>query len=224
MRILIIEDDPTVFEALVEGLTAAGHAVQGCMSGEKGLDALQESPFDAIILDVGLPGMSGHEVATRLRQEGDPTPILMLTARSEEEDIVQGLDFGADGYMTKPFSVPELLARLRAFERRETLTVEALLTFAGLELDQVSREVTYRGTKVRLTEVEFKILATFVKNPGRVVSRDEMFREVWRMDFDPGTVVFDVHLSNLRRKLKAAGPPLIENVRGVGYRIVKPSE
>lgn len=224
MHILLIEDDLSVVEVLLQGLTGEGHTVDACGTGEEGLEHFGINSYDAVILDVGLPGMGGFEVATRLRLGGDTTPLLMLTARETERDVIQGLALGADAYMTKPFSVGELIAHLRAIRRRVAVGFQKRLSFADLNLDQVTREVTFGGTPVRLTEAEFKLLAALVKRKGRVLSHEKILEEVWELDFDPGTTLLASHLSNLRKKLNAVGPPVIENVRGVGYRIIQPHD
>jgi len=222
MRILIIEDETPILATLRTDLTEAGHTVSGCGTGEEGLVTARNGSFDLIILDIGLPGMSGLEVAAALREEGDTTPLIFLSARDSEEDIVQGLDLGADGYMTKPFSVAELRARLRALERRREMDLQHLLVFRDLEMNPGTREATRAGARLNLTEVEFRLLAEIVTGRGQVRSREELLEAVWRIDFDPQTGLLDVHISNLRKKLAKAGPPLIETVRGVGYRAIPP--
>jgi len=224
MRILIIEDEAPILATLVTDLTEAGHGVTSCETGEEGLNLARNGSFDLILLDIGLPGMNGFEVAKVLRDEENTTPILFLSARDSEEDIVQGLDLGADGYMTKPFSVGELRARLRALERRQKMDQDLRLTFQDLEMDTKTRETVRSGQRLNLTEVEFRLLAEIVSGRGKIRTREELLEAVWRITFDPQTGLLDVHMSNLRKKLAKAGPPLIETVRGVGYRLLTPEK
>jgi two-component system OmpR family response regulator len=226
MRILVIEDEKLVRDQLQDNLQNLEHTVAVAASGREGLDLAEAGDFDVIVLDVGLPDMTGILVAEHLREAGDPTPVLFLSGMDSEEDIVSGLEAGGDAYMTKPFSVKELDARLRALRRRHTMerhVREAVrLTAGDLEMNRVARSVSRAGRTLHLTPVEFDLLATLMEAGGDVVSREELLRKVWGLDFHPQTVVLDTHLSNLRKKLRSAGPPLIENVRGSGYRIVSP--
>ena len=226
MRILVIEDEKLVRDQLQDNLQNLGHTVAVAASGREGLDLAEAGDFDVIVLDVGLPDMTGILVAEHLREAGDPTPVLFLSGMDSEEDIVSGLEAGGDAYMTKPFSVKELDARLRALRRRHAMerhVREAVrLTAGDLEMNRVARSVSRAGRTLHLTPVEFDLLATLMEAGGDVVSREELLRKVWGLDFHPQTVVLDTHLSNLRKKLRSAGPPLIENVRGSGYRIVSP--
>jgi len=170
-------------------------------------------------MDVDLPDLSGFDVVRKLRDEGVTVPIMMLTAMTAEEDIVTGLESGADGYMTKPFSIRELSARMKALKRRTESNRATVLRFGDLTLNAAERTARRGETLLRLTETEFRILAYFVKHPNTDVTRSDLLEEVWAMDFDPGTGVVDVHVGNLRKKLRAAGPPLIQTVRGVGFRL-----
>jgi DNA-binding response OmpR family regulator len=220
MRILIIEDDAAVRSTIRTDLTGAGHAVTVSGTGEEGLALARSRAFDLVLLDIGLPGMTGLEVATTLRQQGDTTPIIFLSGRDSEEEIVEGLDLGADGYVTKPFSMAELRARLRALERRRSMDMEHRLAFQGLEMDPRTREASFQGKRLSLTDVEFRLLAEIVSGRGEIRTRAHLLNAVWRIDFDPQTGLLDVHMSNLRKKLAKAGPAFIETVRGVGYRAV----
>lgn len=220
MRILVVEDDKAVRATLVHGLGAEGYEIDACDTGSQGIEMARTHTYSVMVLDIGLPDLTGLEVAATLRGEANTTPILFLTARDAEEEIVQGLEIGADGYMTKPFSLPELRARIRAIERRRQMEKDQRLVFQDLELDPATRQVTRGGNRIRLTEVEFKLLAAIMEGEGRIRSRDELLREVWRITFDPETGILDVHMSNLRKKLNKFGPPLLETVRGKGYRLV----
>jgi DNA-binding response OmpR family regulator len=220
MRILVVEDDRGVRGTLVHGLGKEGYEIDACETGAEGIELARHGTYNVIILDIGLPDLTGLEVAAALRAEANPTPILFLTARDSEEEIVQGLEIGADGYMTKPFSLPELVARIRAIERRRQMEQDRRLVFQDLELDPTNRQVTRGGNRIRLTEVEFKLLAAILEGGGEIRSRDELLKEVWRITFDPETGILDVHMSNLRKKLNRFGPPLLETVRGKGYRLV----
>jgi DNA-binding response OmpR family regulator len=173
-----------------------------------------------IVLDVMLPGKSGFHVTSELRAEGNTTPILMLTARDSREDVIHGLDVGADDYLTKPFDFEELLARVRALARRSTTIGEGTLTFADVELDRLQHEVRRGGEPLALTPTEFRLLESMLRKPGQVVRRIELLDRVWGMSFDPGTNLIDVHMANLRRKLEeGGGERIIFTVRGVGFRL-----
>ncbi len=220
LSILVVEDQEDVVDVIRRGLEQAGHAVTAASSGEEGLERASIDSFDVIVLDVMLPGISGFDVAGHLRDRGVTTPILMLTARDEEDDVIQGLRQGADGYLPKPFRIGELEARLLALKRRVGMEKNTVLRYDDLELDRVKREVRRDGREVNLTNIEFKLLETLLLKPGRVFSKDELLRMVWGLTFDPGTGVLNVHLGNLRGKVEAEGASrLIETVRGRGYRL-----
>lgn len=218
-RVLVIDDEQAVLDIVGRSLHANGFSADTSLTGEDGIGMAEAEHYDAIILDIGLPGMNGFEVAAELRRRGNTTPILMLTGKTEEEDIVRGLDLGADAYVTKPHSEGELLARLRALIRRGQMETGTTLTFEDLKLDQAEQTLTRGGTPVRLTKIELKLLGSLMKEPGRPVSRETLLQRVWGLDFDPNTGVLEVHMANLRKKLNAAGPPVIETVRGEGYRL-----
>lgn len=222
VRVLVIEDDPAAAGEVAAVLQGEGHFARICSSGEEGLEVLSSGRFHAVVLDVGLPQMSGFEVARYVRSQGDTTPILMLTAFNEDRDIVRGLDLGADDYLSKPFRSPELLARLRALVRRAAASPRTFLSYGDLEIDLVSRAVLRGGNEVRLTKTEFLLLVTLVDAAGRIVPRKRLLSLAMGFRFDPGTATLDTHLSNLRRKLRSFGPPLIQNVRRKGYRLIHP--
>jgi DNA-binding response OmpR family regulator len=174
--------------------------------------------FDLVILDVMLPGQSGFEIVRELRAREETVPVLMLTARDAREDVVTGLDSGADDYLTKPFGLDELLARVRALLRRPRADRPERLSCGGIELDRVRHVATREGRRLDLTPMEFRLLEYLIQRPGAVVRRTELLEKVWDMSFDPMSNVVDVHVANLRQKLRAGGePPLVHTVRGVGY-------
>jgi two-component system OmpR family response regulator len=205
------------------GLRHHGITVEAAATGQGGLDSALGGGFSMILMDVDLPDISGFDVVRALRKRGETVPIMMLTALNAEEDIVEGLESGADGYVTKPFSIRELAARMEAMKRRSEIDRDSDLSFSDIRINEAQRTTTRRGVGLRLTETEFRLLAHFLRNPEEVVTRDELLREVWGIDFDPGTGVVDVHLGNLRKKLRSVGPPLIQTVRGVGFRLRVPS-
>ncbi len=218
MRILIVEDNEKVAGFIAKGLRENRYAVDVALTGMEGASMARVGDYDAVILDVMLPGRNGFEVAEQLRERGISTPILMLTAKDQVKDKVQGLDAGADDYLVKPFAFPELLARLRALLRRRDQAPGAPLRIADLELDPVVHRVTRGGREIELTVREFAILDFLLRNRGRVVTRTAIIEHVWDMHFDSDTNLVDVHVSNLRRKIESDGDSkLIHTVRGVGY-------
>lgn len=220
LKILIIEDDPAVIDTVRATLPTDEYQTIAEGTGEMGLHRAQTEEFNLLIVDVGLPDLNGFELVRQLRESGDTRPVIFLTARAEEEDVVRGLGLGADGYIPKPFSMKELKARIDALFRVISRTRRHGLDIGDLRIDEVSREVTRAGAGIRLTELEYKILLTLAKAQGRVVTRETLLNKVWGIDFDPGTVTLDVHLSHLRKKLRQHGPNLIQSVRGKGWRIV----
>ena len=221
-RLLVVEDDPALASSLQRTLTFEGYEVLLAKDGEEASAIAYSDAPDCLVLDVGLPGVSGLEVARRLRRRGDKVPILMLTARQMTGDRVAGLDAGADDYLTKPFEVEELLARIRALMRRSGYTVEEsqTLSVADLSLDTSSHEVRRGSRDVELTRTEFLLLEHLMLNQRQVLSRTQLLKHVWGMDFDSGTNTVEVFISYLRRKIEAGGAPrLIHTVRGAGYII-----
>jgi two-component system response regulator MprA len=222
MHVLLVEDDPSVRGAVERALRGAGHTVDLAASGDRGLAAATAAAFDAIVLDLGLPGLDGLEVCRRLRAAGDHVPVLMLTARAAVADRVEGLDAGADDYLVKPFALDELLARLRAFERRATsgATARGALRFEDVELDRDAMTARRGDRQIPLTRTEYQLLELLLANARRVLSRDVIFEKVWGYDFGPDSNSLDVYIGYLRRKLEADGEKrLIHTVRGVGYVI-----
>jgi two-component system OmpR family response regulator len=224
MRILVVEDETRLADLIKKGLTHEGHAVDLAETGEDGLEWVAVANYDAIVLDIMLPGMSGLEVCRTLRARSVQTPILLLTARDAVPDRVAGLDAGADDYLIKPFAFPELLARLRALARRPAETKPTRLTAGDVVLDPASRQVWRGSREVHLQNKEFRILEHLMRNQNRVLSRDQIAEYAWDYDFPAVTNVIDVHIKSLRRKLGDPYPgQLIQTVRGAGYRLTADS-
>jgi two-component system response regulator MprA len=223
MRVLVVDDEEAVRESVRHALELEGYDVELAPDGGRALAQIEASLPDALILDVLMPGVSGLDVARRLRSGGNRVPILMLTARAEVDDRVAGLDAGADDYLVKPFALDELLARLRALLRRATNGGGTVLRYADLELDPGTREVRRAGDDIELTRTEFSLLELFLQNPRQVLTRDLIFERVWGYDFGAGSNSLDVYIGYLRRKTEAGDKPrLIHTVRGVGYALRQP--
>ena len=224
MKILVVDDERAVRESLRRALELEGYEIELAGDGNEALYRLESSEEpDAMILDVLMPGVDGLEVCRRIRGTGSKLPVLMLTARTEVEDRVAGLDAGADDYVTKPFALEELLARVRALLRRATDEDGDVLRFADLELDPGTREVRRGERQIELTRTEFSLLELFLQNPRQVLTRSVIFERVWGYDFGFGSNSLDVYIGYLRRKTEAAGEPrLIHTVRGVGYALREP--
>jgi DNA-binding response OmpR family regulator len=221
MKILVVEDERSIADLVERGLRAEGYSVECAFDGESGEAAALGGEFDLVLLDVLLPRRSGLEVLRSIRATLPDLPVIMLTARGEVEDKVEGLDLGADDYVTKPFSFDELVARVRAQLRRPGQSEASTLRAGDLELDFPSRRVGRRGEEVRLTAREFDLLAYLMRHPGQVLSRSQILNAVWGYDYDPGTNVLEVYIGYLRRKLALDGAPdPIETVRSAGYRLV----
>jgi two-component system, OmpR family, response regulator MprA len=221
MKILVVDDERAVRESLRRALELEGYEIELAADGSEALYRLDgsEEP-DAMILDVLMPGVDGLEVCRRLRGSGSRLPVLMLTARTEVEDRVAGLDAGADDYVTKPFALEELLARVRALLRRTSDEEGDVVRFGDLELDPTTREVTRGGRPIELTRTEFSLLELFMHNPRQVLTRTIIFERVWGYDFGYASNSLDVYIGYLRRKTEADGEPrLIHTVRGVGYAL-----
>ena len=223
-RILVVEDEPAIADAVGYALRGDGHEVEAVGDGESALAAAAAQPFDLLVLDLMLPGVSGIEVCRRLRGES-ATPILMLTARDAEVDRVMGLEAGADDYVTKPFSMSELLARVRAILRRRELDAhEAHPTreIGGLHLDLERYEAKVDGEAVQLTQSELKLLALLSRDPGRVYSRREIMQHLWESEYIGDARAADLHVSNIRRKIERdpERPERLVTVRGAGYKLV----
>jgi two-component system, OmpR family, response regulator MprA len=224
MRILVVDDERAVRESLRRALELEGYEIELADDGQEALYRLEsQAEPDAVILDVLMPGLDGLEVCKRLRRTGSKLPVLMLTARDAVENRVAGLDAGADDYLTKPFALEELLARIRALLRRASEESEEVLRFADLELDPGTREVRRDGEPIELTRTEFSLLELFLRNPRQVLTRSVIFERVWGYDFGFASNSLDVYIGYLRRKTEAGDKPrLIQTVRGVGYALREP--
>jgi two-component system, OmpR family, response regulator MprA len=225
VKILVVDDERAVRDSLKRALELEGYDVGLATDGSDALEKLDSEPQpDAVILDVLMPGTDGLEVSRTIRRSGNRVPVLMLTARTEVGDRVAGLDAGADDYLTKPFALEELLARLRALLRRAADGSGETLRFADLELDPGTREVRRDGEAIELTRTEFSLLELFMLNPRQVLTRSVIFERVWGYDFGYGSNSLDVYIGYLRRKTEAGGKPrLIHTVRGVGYALREPA-
>ena len=220
MRLLIVEDEKRLATALARGLAAEGFAVDVAHDGVSGLHLAQEQDYDLIVLDIMLPGLNGYRICDRLRAAGDETPILMLTAKDGEYDEAEGLDTGADDYLTKPFSYVVLQARIRALLRRRTRAAAQELRIGDLTVDPGARRVERAGTEVVLTAKEFAVLEHLALHAGRVVSKADILAHVWDFAYDGDPNIVEVYVSTLRRKLDVPfGRRSITTVRGAGYRL-----
>jgi two-component system response regulator MprA len=221
LEILVVDDDPALRTALDRALKLEGYRVSFAHDGRQALQMMTGGAQDAVILDLGLPLVDGLEVCRRVRERGDRTPVLMLTARDAVTDRVEGLDAGADDYLVKPFALDELLARLRALLRRTNATSsEGVLKFGDIVLDLQTMEVRRGQRELQLTRTEFRLLELFMRSPRVVLTRSRIFEEVWGYDFGASSNALEVYVSYLRRKLEADGEPrLIHTVRGVGYTL-----
>jgi two-component system, OmpR family, response regulator MprA len=223
VKILVVDDERAVRDSLRRALELEGYDIELAADGSEALTRLTENGEaqpDAVILDVLMPGIDGLEVCRRMRRHGNRVPVLMLTARDEVENRVGGLDAGADDYVTKPFALEELLARMRALLRRASESSEEVLRFADLELDPGTREVRRGGERIELTRTEFALLELFMRNPRQVLTRSIIFERVWGYDFGFASNSLDVYIGYLRRKTEAGDKPrLIQTVRGGGYAL-----
>ncbi len=225
MKILVVEDERKVAAFIKQGLTEEGHAVDVAVDGEEATRCAHLGDYDVILLDLMLPKKNGLQVAMELRREGRTTPILMLTSRDAPEDIVRGLDAGADDYLAKPFRFDELLARLRALTRRSGVPHLEELHVGPLMLDRLLHRAMVHDQRLDLTPKEFQLLEFFLIRPEEVVRRTTLLEKVWDLHFDPESNVVDVHVGNLRRKLEAAGGGgLLQTVRGVGFVLQRDPE
>jgi len=218
MRILVVEDEAKVASFIRRALEEESYAVDLCTDGRGGLDLARDNAYDLIILDVMLPGLSGLQILDTLRKEKFKTPVLIVTARTQVDQRVKGLDAGADDYLTKPFAIEELLARVRALLRRGTGEGAGLLQIEDLQLNPATREVTRGGQRIDLTTKEYALLEYFMRNAGRVLTRPMIAEHVWNLDFDTFTNVIDVYVNYLRNKIdRGRDRKLIQTIRGSGY-------
>jgi len=221
MRILVVEDEPAIAEFVERGLRAAGYAVDCAAEGDEAERRASADQYDLVLLDILLPGKDGLEVLATIRERDRQTPVILLTALGEIEDRVRGLDRGATDYVVKPFSMEELLARVRAHLRRPHQQTADVLEVGDVHMDLGTRRVERGGDEVKLTAREFELLAYLMRHPGQVLSREQILNAVWGFDHEPGTNVLEVYVSYLRTKLRRNGSDApIETVRGAGYRLL----
>ncbi|HEY9171718.1 MAG TPA: response regulator transcription factor [Verrucomicrobiae bacterium] len=220
MKVLVVEDEKKIAAFVRKGLEAAGFAVEVAQRGDEGYTLATTRPYDALVLDIMLPGRDGLSILRNLRERKIPLPVILLTARSELNERLEGLNLGADDYLTKPFHIEELIARLHAVTRRATGASQSILAVADLTMNLLTREVLRAGRRIELTTREFSLLEHLMRSPGRVLTRVEIVERVWDYNFDPGTNLVDVYIQRLRKKVDGEFPvKLIETIRGVGYRI-----
>jgi len=218
MRVLIVEDDVRIASFLLQGLEEEGYQVVTANDGVAGVEIAQSNPFGLIVLDLMLPRLDGYEVARRLRKAGNQTPILVLTARDSNQDIIRGLDLGADDYLTKPFSLDVLLARVRAVSRRGPVPAPVVVRIADLEVNPLLHEASRSGQVISLSPLEFRLLEFLARASPRVVSRRTILEEIWGYDSEVSPNNLEAFMRLLRNKIDcAAGPKLIHTVRGIGY-------
>jgi DNA-binding response OmpR family regulator len=226
MKILLVEDEQKIAGFVSAGFKEQGFTVEHCDNGIDGFDRASHGVFDAIVLDIMLPGRDGLSILKGLRKAGVATPVILLTARNELDDRIEGLTLGADDYLAKPFFVEELIVRVHALMRRVSGERQNILAIGELRLDRIAREVTWCGHSVDLTGREFALVEYLMRSPGRVFTRTQILEHVWDYDFDPSTNVIDVCIQRIRKKMAsigvgAEGESPIESVRGVGYRFRK---
>ncbi len=220
MKVLIVEDEKKIAAFVRKGLEAQGFVVDVSHHGDEGFTLATTHPYDALVLDIMLPGRDGLSILRNLRERKIALPVVLLTARSELNERLEGLNLGADDYLTKPFHIEELIARLHAVTRRAAGTSQSILAVADLTLNLLTREVVRAGHRLELTTREFSLLEHLLRSPGRVLTRVEICERVWDYNFDPGTNLVDVYIQRLRKKVDGDFPQkLIETIRGVGYRI-----
>jgi len=220
MKLLVVEDDRMLSALVRRALVEEGHTVDVASDGEQGETLAFVNDYDAVVLDLLLPGKSGLQLLQQMRREGRLTPTLILTGRGEKQDVVRGLDLGADDYLTKPFDLDELKARVRALLRRGSSRGSEHLTLAGVVLDRRRRQATIDGCGLRMTPKEFALLEHLMINTDEVVTRSELLEKVWDLHFDPGSNVVDVHVARLRAKLREANAGVrLDTVRGIGFML-----
>ncbi len=220
MKILVIEDEKKIASFIRKGMEAAGFVVDVSHHGDEGFTLATTRPYQAVVLDIMLPGKDGLSILRNLRDRKMAVPVILLTARSELNERLEGLNLGADDYLTKPFHIEELIARIHAVTRRAAGTSQSILAVADMKMNLLTRNVTRGGEAIELTAREFSLLEHLMRSPGRVLTRVEICERVWDYNFDPGTNLVDVYVQRLRKKVDGdAAQKLIETIRGVGYRI-----
>jgi DNA-binding response OmpR family regulator len=220
MKILVVEDQERLGRFVQQGLTECSYTVSWVRTCAAASDALAESAYDVIVLDLGLPDGDGLDLLNRWRKSGFKEPVLILSARDSVQDRIKGLDLGADDYLPKPFSLEELLARVRSLVRRQSTAKRVVLEHAGIKLDLLSHTVELNGKPVDLTSREYALLEVFMQNQGRILPRTLISEKIWASHYDVDTNLLDVYMSRLRSKLETPGKPLFKTVRGVGYQLV----
>ena len=221
MKVLIVEDEKKIASFVRKGLEAQGFVVEVAPNGDEGFLLAITRPYDVAILDIMLPGRDGLSILRNLRERKIPLPIILLTARSELNERLEGLNLGADDYLTKPFHIEELIARIHAITRRAVGKSQSILSVADLKMNLLTREVSRGGRRIDLTTREFSLLEQLMRSPGRVLTRVEICERVWNYHFDPGTNLVDVYIQRIRKKVDEESPlKLIETIRGVGYRLL----
>lgn len=220
MKVLVIEDEKKIASFIRKGLEATGFVVDMSHDGDEGFTLATTRPYDAVILDIMLPGRDGLSILRNLRERKMAVPVILLTARGELNERLEGLNLGADDYLTKPFYIEELIARLHVVTRRASGTGQSILAVADLTVNLLTRQVVRGGREIDLTAREFSLLEHLTRSPGRVLTRPQICERVWSYDFDPGTNLVEVYIQRLRKKVDAEGEDrLIETIRGVGYRM-----
>lgn len=220
MKVLIVEDEKKIASFVRKGLEAQGFVVEHALNGDDGYLLATTRPYDALVLDIMLPGRDGLSILRNLRERKIAVPVILLTARSELNERLEGLNLGADDYLTKPFHIEELIARLHAVTRRVAGTSQSILAVADLKMNLLTRKVTRGDHSIELTAREFSLLEHLMRSPGRVLTRVEICERVWDYNFDPGTNLVEVYIQRLRKKVDGDFPrKLIETIRSVGYRI-----
>ncbi|MCB1125092.1 MAG: response regulator transcription factor [Verrucomicrobiae bacterium] len=220
MKVLLVEDEKKIAAFVRKGLEAQGFVVEVAHDGDNGYALASTRAYDAIVLDIMLPGRDGLSILRNLRDRRLTVPVILLTARSELNERLEGLNLGADDYLTKPFFIEELIARIQAVVRRAAGTPQSILSHADLTVNLLTREVERAGRKIELTAREFALLEQLARSPGRVFTRMQICEKVWNYDFDPGSNLVDVYVQRLRKKIDGPDSPgLIETIRGVGYRM-----
>lgn len=218
MKILVIEDEVKLGQILGDGLAEAGHVCDHLTDGAKGLEATVAADYELIILDLMLPNMNGFEILTNLRKARNPTPVLVLSALSDPDQVIRALDLGAMDYMRKPFDFDEMLARIRTIQRRSLSQAGYLLTVGDLQLNLLTRDVTRAGARINLSNREFALLEFLITHANQVVTKTQILDKIWDINFDPGSNIVEVHMYQLRKKIDNDTPePLIQTVIGRGY-------
>jgi two-component system, OmpR family, response regulator len=224
VKVLVIEDEKKINSLVRKGLEAQGFVVETTQSGDEGYLLATTRPYDVLVLDIMLPGRDGLSILRNLRERKVALPVILLTARSELNERLEGLNLGADDYLTKPFFIDELIARIHAVTRRASGAVQSILSVSDLSMNLLTREVRRGTTRIELTPREFSLLEHLMRSPGRVLTRVQICEQVWDYNFDPGTNLVEVYIQRLRKKVDGMSPvKLIETIRGVGYRIDVPA-